>query len=587
MSSASDPLPSASPLALAAGDAARLAAEVRQLLVDLVAALSHCGAESDDLAQAQTAVAQLDEPFLLVVAGEWNAGKSAVVNALLGERLLAEGPTPTTDRITVLRHRERAGDPSPGPGIATVEADAAVLRHLDVVDTPGTNAVLREHEAVARHFIPRADLVLFVTSADRPFTESEREFLTAIRDWGKKVAVVVNKIDILATAADLDQVQGFVAAQSGKVLELAPLVFPVSARRALAALAGGGDPREWEESRFGPLARWVGETLDHGERTRLKLLSPLKVGTRLAARHREVLEARGALLAADLETLSGIEEQLILFEEDQKRQLAFRLADVEREFFDLEERGTRFFAATLRLGRLPDLVNRAKVAQEFERQVVADLPRAVDAKVREIFDWLLQRDLEQWQGIAERVAERRAQRADRMAALGGRGFDADRRRILESVSRTAGRALEGYDRKGEADRLAEQAQLAAAGTAILEAGAVGLGAAVALTALDATGLLAASALAALGLVILPHRRRRADEQLRQRVGEVRARLTGALTRELGREIEKSTADLRDAVAPYTRFVRAERQRLGELREALGALAARGADLVRRIGALER
>ena len=62
-------------------------------------------------------------------------------------------------------------------------------------DTPGTNAIHREHERLTREFVPRSDLVLFVTSADRPFTESERGFLQGIRDWGKKIVVVVNKMD--------------------------------------------------------------------------------------------------------------------------------------------------------------------------------------------------------------------------------------------------------------------------------------------------------------------------------------------------------------------------------------------------------
>ncbi len=64
------------------------------------------------------------------------------------------------------------------------------------MDTPGTNAVLRQHEAIARDFVPRSDFVLFVTSADRPFTESEREFLESIRQWGKKVVLVLNKADL-------------------------------------------------------------------------------------------------------------------------------------------------------------------------------------------------------------------------------------------------------------------------------------------------------------------------------------------------------------------------------------------------------
>ncbi len=57
--------------------------------------------------------------------------------------------------------------------------------------------------------MPRSDLVLFVMSADRPFTESEVKFLRYIRQWGKKVVFVVNKVRCLAFSMippDLGQV---------------------------------------------------------------------------------------------------------------------------------------------------------------------------------------------------------------------------------------------------------------------------------------------------------------------------------------------------------------------------------------------
>ena len=76
-----------------------------------------------------------------------------------------------------------------------------LLREIHIVDTPGTNAIIREHEAITSEFVPRSDLVLFVTSADRPFTETERVFLEQVRGWGKKVVIVINKIDILESAA--------------------------------------------------------------------------------------------------------------------------------------------------------------------------------------------------------------------------------------------------------------------------------------------------------------------------------------------------------------------------------------------------
>lgn len=59
----------------------------------------------------------------------------------------------------------------------------------------------RTHTSTCRaeHFVPRSDLVLFVTSAYSPFSESERKFMVDIKHWGKKVVVVCNKMDVFET----------------------------------------------------------------------------------------------------------------------------------------------------------------------------------------------------------------------------------------------------------------------------------------------------------------------------------------------------------------------------------------------------
>ena len=97
-------------------------------------------------------------------------------------------------------------------------------RSLADVETP----IIKEHQAITEDFVPRSDLVLFITSADRPFTESERTFLEGIRDWGKKIAVAVNKVDILESETDVVQVVDFVAQNFHKLLGVTPDIFPVS-----------------------------------------------------------------------------------------------------------------------------------------------------------------------------------------------------------------------------------------------------------------------------------------------------------------------------------------------------------------------
>src|SRR5688500_20305894 len=116
---------------------------------------------------------------------------------------------------------------------------------MNVVNTPRTNAIPPEHKVISQRFVPRADLVLFVTSADRPFSESEREFLERIREWGKKIVFIVNKIDILAGAAEQAEVLAYVRDNATSLLGETPQVFPVSARRAVQARTSS-DTALWE-----------------------------------------------------------------------------------------------------------------------------------------------------------------------------------------------------------------------------------------------------------------------------------------------------------------------------------------------------
>jgi len=591
-----------------------LLAEERRLLAALDETLARFEEAADDRKTLRRSALQLDELFLLVVAGEFNSGKSAFVNALVGSPLLAEGVTPTTTRIQLLRYGPGpAPAPAPAPATgspaapaaptpaapSTLPADPAVdvvtaplelLREIHIVDTPGTNAIHREHEAITRDFVPRSDLVLFVTSADRPFTESERAFLQGIREWGKKVVLAINKIDILDSPAAIDEVRAFVAEHAAALLGAAPDVFPVSARQAQRAKAAG-DAALAAASRFAALEDYIVGTLDERQRLRLKLLNPIGIAGRLAARYRETAAARLALLAGDVAAIDDVERQLALYREDMAREFRFRLADVAGVLQELEARGMQFFDDTLRLGRIFDLLNKARVKAEFGARVVGDAPRLIDRRVHEAIDWMIAADLRQWQAVMEHVGRRRRQHDDRIVGEVGGAFELDRERLLGSVGRAAQDAVERYDQEGEATRLAEAVQGAVASTALVEVGAIGLGALVAHVlagaAADATGVLAASVVAVLGLFIIPSRRQAAKRELRAKIAAVREQLMAALTGQFDRELERGLRRIDEAIAPYTRFVRAEGRRLGDAAEELDLLAARLDALAHRVEALTR
>jgi len=543
-----------------------LLSEERRCLNELQVALARFDAAMEDQATLERSIRQLDELFLLVVVGEFNAGKSALINALLGQPLLHEGVTPTTTRIHLVKYGASAEHSRLDTVTEMTTAPLDMLREINIVDTPGTNAIRREHEAITREFVPRSDMVLFVTSADRPFTESERAFLQRIREWGKKVVLVVNKIDILGRPEDVSKIVSFIAENARDMLGFTPEIFPISARLAQQAKRDG-DGALMQESRFALLERYIVDTLDERERIRLKLLNPLGVARYVANRYSRVVQERLELLRDDLVTIQDIETQLEMYQQDMQRDFRFRLADVENVLHELESRGIEFFEETVRLARVFDLLNREKIKADFARVVIADAPQRVEQRVNQVIDWLVASELRQWQAVVERIGRRQAEYADRMVGQVGGAFDYDRARLLDGVGRAAQNAIEQYDHEREAHRLAESVRMAVAGTALVEVSALGLGALVMLlattTLADVTGLLTAGLVAALGLFVIPARRREAKAELRRKIGEVRHQLMSALTRQFDLELEHSVRRIQEAIAPYTRFVRAEQARLSE------------------------
>jgi GTP-binding protein EngB required for normal cell division len=565
-----------------------LRAREQELLQRLASALERFGTDvaPDDLRRFQEARDQLDGLFLLVVAGEFNSGKSSFINALLGERVLPEGVTPTTDRINVLRHAPEVSDQLREAYLLERTHPADVLREISIVDTPGTNAIIRRHEELTRDFVPRSDLVLFVTSADRPFTESERAFLEQIRQWGKKIVFIVNKIDILARPEEREEVIRYVGENAAALLGETPQIFAVSARQAMEACEAGepgraeldptdNEERLWEESGFGEVEEYLLNTLDQQERVRLKLLNPLNVGLRLAAKYKDATFDRLKLLAQDVEALQNIDQQLALYHQEMLRDFEPRLARLDVLLGDMERRGTRFFEETIRLGRIKSLMDSEGVKRAFEREVIGETPRQMEEEVGRVIDWIVERNHKLWQDIALYIERRQLTRHhEGMIGDVGPSFSYNRQALLDSIGRVSREVVGGYNREAESRAIANEIQGAFATTALAEAGALGLGTMVITlvsgAAADVTGILLATALAVGGFYVLPRKRRQSQREFQGRIAELRNHLKDGLTRQVHLELEQSTARINEAIAPYRRFVQSQQLQLNEARGELVA-----------------
>jgi len=543
----------------------------RDFLNDLRVRLVDFGASKESLETMGQSIAQLDDLFLLVMVGEFNAGKSAVINAFLGQKLLKEGVTPTTSQINILRYGEETARKVVAENQEVLLLPVDLLSEVSIVDTPGTNAIVRYHEELTRHFVPRADLVLFITSVDRPFTESERTFMQHIRDWGKKVVIVINKLDILQDEDELRQVEDFVRDNARELLGVAPEIFIVSARLALRAKQG--EPDLWEASQFGPLEEYIQETLDKESQIKLKFLNPLGVSDHLVKDINEDTQKQRHVLDDDLALLRNIDQQQEIYQKDKAKEFELRMSEIENIFFEMEQRGDEFFEDRFRLARVFDLIKKEQMQLDFEQEVVADVPQRVDQKVNSLIDWLVESDLRQWKAITDYLSNRKLAHKEKIIGNTiGTDFVYDRDRLLEAIGREADRVVATYDKDFETEKIAMDAQNAVAASLAVEIGAVGLGAiitALATTmAADVTGILTASLVALLGFFIIPASRRKAKKELHETLAELRTKLISTLRKEFEKEITRSVARIEEAIAPYSRFVRAETTRTEEILEAL-------------------
>jgi len=296
------------------------------------------------------------------------------------------------------------------------------------------------------------------------------------------------------------------------------------------------------------------------------------------------------LLAADMRLVESIDQQLAAYREDMRRDFGLRLEGVESILNEMIVRGLEYLDATLRFGRIIDLFRQKRLSDDFERVVVGEAPERIDRVAHDLIDWMVDQDLRLWRNVTEQVERRRGTGVDGPAERLAGSFEYDRRALLGSLGQTARGVIQRHDHQREATQLAVSVRDAVTQATLLEAGAIGLGAVtmavVGSAAADVTGLFAASVLAGVGLWLLPRKRRQAKAQFRTRTEELRGRLLTALREEFQRELERRIQRIRDALVPYDRFVRGERERTDTFVTSLRAELAEVAQVRARVERLE-
>jgi small GTP-binding protein len=568
---------------------AELVALERRLVLTARDALVGAEGSRDDLDRLARLVDEMDELFLLVIVGEYNAGKSTFINALLGDDVFDTGDLPTTRAISILRHGEPRPPEPLGEHTMLHHYPLDVLRDLEIVDTPGTNSIERMEEEITRGFVPRADLVLFVTSLLQPLTASELAFLAHIREWGKKVIFVVNGVDRRNSDEQIERVREYLTREvAARLGGPPPTTYFISALRALREkLAARGeraeppppDPRD----EFPALERYLLETLRAGERVRLKLLSPLGVLRHVLDRNVAGLSGRLAVVHADARVLGVVREQLDAYGAEMRTDSERYLLEVRAVLGEVERRGRSWLERTIRVGNLSFLRNRDAVENRFRAEVVADAPRQIEDVVNRMVDWTVKRNLKLWTAVFQELDAHtaRLRASGALASHGDSEFEYNREELFARLRQPVERRLDEFNAEVEARQVVESVREAVTQAFGVNVLALGLGAVLVAVfttaALDVTGVLTATLFALAGWLLIPARRRRLVRELEEKIEKLSADLSALLSAKFEEQLARYEEQLLEVVRPYERFLATEREKLerglGALRDA--QLAATG------------
>lgn len=204
----------------------------------------------------------LQAAALLVIVGEVKAGKSSFLNALMQEEVCRVAPEPCTVSIQEFVYGSERSVASLGPSWERLYLPKEVLRDLSLVDTPGTNSILHDHQTITENYIPQSDLVVFVVSATNPHTATAWELLTAIRqEWHRKIVFVLQQAD-RASERELITNRAHVQQYAQERNVKNPTVFTLSAKRELE-----GSP----ESGFAEFREFLRSGIECGEIWRTKV----------------------------------------------------------------------------------------------------------------------------------------------------------------------------------------------------------------------------------------------------------------------------------------------------------------------------
>lgn len=565
----------------------QLRTELETALTALLKLSSELRREAANVDLLQGLLTDIREPLLFVVVGEVKAGKSSLLNALFGQEFAKVDVLPATDRVYIFRYGEEESSVEVSPQLTERYQPIAFLRDFNVVDTPGTNTMVPQHQTITESFIPRADLVLFVFSVTNPWTQSAWTLLDLVqKKWLKNLVFVLQQAD-LRDAAEIEAIQRHLADTALQKLGFSPPIFAVSARKALTARSSGPDQEKlWEESQFGPLEEQINRMVTETGTHVLKLQSTAKTASLLLSEIAEQLRGSFDLLLRDEQHLTRVMAFLQARKEQTLRQVAGFLRGVDQACRDCAEQGTALIEEKLSFWKTWRLIwSREQWQHDFQNEVETKLRQTVQPQVENAVQ-LLEADLRGiWPQLQDMIEAQFASEGKNRVSRAIPDFARQRRELLQSIQLTLVERIAGKGVEEELGRMFRESAAwlrLPAGVAAAGGIATVLAAMISASVADVTGVVALSA-AALGTFFAFGQRRKILRAYEKEMERKRGELTRAIEGQMEHAIDLFYKEISNAFQPLAAFCSTERERYEPLLNRVEDLKQSFASLKNRLG----
>jgi len=494
-----------------------------------------------------SAIDNLESLFLVVFVGEFSTGKSTIINAIIGEKTLDEGITPTTDKISIIKYGEEKGVELKD-GIATFTVNQKNLENLYIVDTPGTNVTIEQHEQITQNFIPRADIIFFTIGAERAVTGSESEYIKFLKDdWKKKIVFLLNKIDIASDDEEYNELIQHSTSELQRIFSIEPHIIPISAKREL-------DKSESLNSGFDVLRKYLFETLSEDEKIRIKLNYSLDLSLKLAEETEISIEDNLLKINKDIQKLNDFESRIEGMKEDLIENSGQFTERIRSRLLEFKNRGIEFIDNLIRFENILKLIRKEKIAKEFEQKVSLQTVKEIEKDLDDMVAWTESSS----KNIIDSSIRFYRDSVETENANISTPFLQHRIKLIDTVRSELESKKAQIDPKLLGSNLVDTARNAVASVLGVQVGSLALGATVVSAfssfIVDITGILATLAIMATAFAILPKKRSNATE------------LITSIKSQFTRDMDNVKLQIVDSMSPLRNFYKAEEQKLIDSKE---------------------